>query len=143
MLDCNAYRNVFVHSFIQAISKAPLQIHCYSEALPTQHGYCAGVSRSATGNCELRICHTWRLERDLNPRPSGRKASTLPMRHHIHTKNYYYCKSNCMQSILVKVKVKFMASSRVFSLWNILDAPTIVGHCIYIPSPLILFFHKL
>src|SRR6218665_3860549 len=25
---------------------------------------------------------TWRLERDSNPRPSGRKASTLPMRHH-------------------------------------------------------------
>src|SRR6218665_689171 len=26
---------------------------------------------------------TWRLERDLNPRPSGRKASALPMRHHV------------------------------------------------------------
>ena len=26
---------------------------------------------------------TWRLERDYNSRPSGRKASTLPMRHHV------------------------------------------------------------
>ena len=26
--------------------------------------------------------YTWRLERDPNARPSGRKASTLPMRHH-------------------------------------------------------------
>src|SRR6218665_1792246 len=26
---------------------------------------------------------TWRLERDSNPQPSGRKASTLPMRHHV------------------------------------------------------------
>src|SRR6218665_285044 len=26
---------------------------------------------------------TWRLERDSNPRPSGRKASTLPMSHHV------------------------------------------------------------
>ena len=31
----------FIHSFIQAISIAPLQVHYYSEALPTQHGYCA------------------------------------------------------------------------------------------------------
>jgi len=47
----------FIHSFIQAISIAPLQVHYYSEALLTQHGYCAGVSlRSATGNCELRTC---------------------------------------------------------------------------------------
>ena len=31
---------VVVHSFIQAISIAPPQVHCYSEALPTQLGYC-------------------------------------------------------------------------------------------------------
>ena len=44
-------------SFIQTISTVPLQVHYYSEALPTQHGYCARVSRrSATGNCELRTC---------------------------------------------------------------------------------------
>src|SRR6218665_3073058 len=43
----------FIHSYIQTISIAPLQVHFYSEALPTQHGYCAGVSRrSATGKCE-------------------------------------------------------------------------------------------
>src|SRR6218665_494007 len=30
-----------LHSFIQAISIAPLQVHYYSEAVPTQHGYCA------------------------------------------------------------------------------------------------------
>jgi len=47
--------NINVHSFIQAIYIAPLQVRYYSEALPTVHGYCAGVSRrSATGNCELR-----------------------------------------------------------------------------------------
>ena|SRR6218665_3179585 len=37
-----------VHSFIPAISIAPLQVLYYSEALPTtglQHGYCIGVSR--------------------------------------------------------------------------------------------------
>src|SRR6218665_2939634 len=43
----------FIHSFIQAISIAPLQVHYYSEALPKQQGYCVRVSRpSATGNCE-------------------------------------------------------------------------------------------
>ena len=45
--------------FIQAISIALLQVHYYSEALPTQHGYCVGVSRrSATGNCEWRTVRT-------------------------------------------------------------------------------------
>src|SRR6218665_2470039 len=47
-------------SFIQFISIAPLQVHyyrAYSEALPTQHGCCVGVSRrSATGNCERSTC---------------------------------------------------------------------------------------
>ena len=44
-----------IGSFIQTISIGPLQVHFYSEALPTQHGYCAGVSRrSAKGNYELR-----------------------------------------------------------------------------------------
>ena len=32
-------------SFILAISILPFQVHYYSEALPTQHGYCIGVSR--------------------------------------------------------------------------------------------------
>src|SRR6218665_39703 len=31
--------------FIHAISIAPLQVHYHSEALPTQYGYCAGISR--------------------------------------------------------------------------------------------------
>jgi len=40
-------------AFIQAISIAPLQVLYYSEALPTQHGYCAGIScQNATGNRE-------------------------------------------------------------------------------------------
>ena len=34
--------------FIQAISTAPLQVHYYSEALPTQYGYCVGVSQVTT-----------------------------------------------------------------------------------------------
>ena len=35
----------FIHSFILAISIAPLQVLYYSEALQLQHGYCIGVSR--------------------------------------------------------------------------------------------------
>src|SRR6218665_3029073 len=51
------HRCICVHSFIQTISIVPLQVNYYSEALPTQHGYCAGVShRSTTGNYELRTC---------------------------------------------------------------------------------------
>ena len=41
------YKQTQVYSFIHAISIAPLQVHYYSEALPTQHGYCVGVSREA------------------------------------------------------------------------------------------------
>src|SRR6218665_3225950 len=45
------------YSFIQAISIAPIKVRYYPESLPTQHGYCAEVSRrSGTGRCELR---TW------------------------------------------------------------------------------------
>src|SRR6218665_1097714 len=43
----------FIHLFIQATSIAPLQVDYYSEALPTQHRYCVGVSHlSTTGNCK-------------------------------------------------------------------------------------------
>src|SRR6218665_470478 len=43
--------NCLINRFIQAISIAPLQVRYYSEALPTQRGYCAGVSRrSATAS---------------------------------------------------------------------------------------------
>ena len=46
-----------IHSFIHTISIAPFQVHYYSEALPTQNGYYAGISRrSATGNWEWRTC---------------------------------------------------------------------------------------
>src|SRR6218665_3660935 len=56
--DYYIHKYAYIYSsFIQTISIAPLQAHFYSEALPTQHGYCAGVSRrSATGNSELRNC---------------------------------------------------------------------------------------
>ena len=37
---------ISIHSFIHSISIAPLQVHYYSEAFPTQHGYCVGVLRS-------------------------------------------------------------------------------------------------
>jgi len=47
----------FIHSFIPDISIAPLQVHYYSEALPTtalySYWYCVELTRrSATGNHE-------------------------------------------------------------------------------------------
>src|SRR6218665_2172886 len=63
------------HSFIQTISITPLQVQFYSEALPTQHGYCAGVSRrSATGNCELMTC-----PRSLPGAQSGSRTHDPPV----------------------------------------------------------------
>jgi len=46
----HSFGDAFIHSFIQAISIAPLQVRYYSEALLTQHGYCVS-RRSATSNC--------------------------------------------------------------------------------------------
>ena len=71
-------------SFIQTISIAPFQVHCYSE-VSGQRRYCPGNSRrSATGNWvkDLPKAPTLWLERESNPWPFGRKASTPPMRHH-------------------------------------------------------------
>jgi len=51
------YISLFIHSFTPEISIAPLQVHNYSEALPTQHIYFIRFShRSVTGNCEWRTC---------------------------------------------------------------------------------------
>src|SRR6218665_637458 len=83
----------FIHSFIQAISIALLQVHYYSEALATQHGYCRSVTLKL--HRQLRVkdlpkVPTWRLERDSNPRPFGRKATNLPMSHHAPRIFYKY-----------------------------------------------------
>jgi len=54
---CVIISSLYIHSFIPAISIAPLQVHYYSEPLPTKHKYCVEVSHwSATGNCERRTC---------------------------------------------------------------------------------------
>ena len=75
---------------ILPIPFCPYHFVCYhfvlepSEALPTQHGYCAGFSRRrATGNWvkDLPKISTWRLKRKWNPWLFGRKSSTLPMRY--------------------------------------------------------------
>src|SRR6218665_1492151 len=75
----------FIHSFIQTFSIEPLQVHYYSKA--PQH--CTNTVRSFTPKRQMQLrvkdlskVSTWRLDRDSNPRPSGRKASTPPMRNH-------------------------------------------------------------
>ena len=57
---------------------SPLQVHYYSEALPTQHGYILCRSFAPKRHRQLWVkdlskVTTWRLERDLNPRPAGRQ----------------------------------------------------------------------
>src|SRR6218665_16319 len=71
----NQMKSLFIYLFIPDISIALLQVHYYSEALPTQHGYCAGVSRrSATGNCSIRTC-----PRSLRRGKSGIRTHDLPV----------------------------------------------------------------
>src|SRR6218665_1586910 len=70
------------HSFIHSCI---LYNYYYSDALSTQHGYCVAVSCEApheTASEGLALGPTWRLERESNPRPSGRELLTVPMSHH-------------------------------------------------------------
>jgi len=56
-MDTNLF--ISLHSFIQAISIAPLQVLHYSEALPTQHEYCAGISHQSEQTVENQFF--WRF----------------------------------------------------------------------------------
>ena len=83
-----------IHSLIPVISTAPLQVHYYSEVLPTQHGYCVGIScRSATGNCEWRTCQgPYVADRArFEPATFWTKALDLPLSHYAPlVSNAYY-----------------------------------------------------
>src|SRR6218665_748456 len=84
-----------VGSFIDAIPIAPLQVRYYSEALPTEHEYCAGVShRSATGNCELRTCPRYVATRagfePTTPRSKGLDSTNAPPRPTTSTRFAHY-----------------------------------------------------
>jgi len=52
---------MIIYSFIRAISIAPLEVRYYSEALPTQHGYCGGASRRSARSAEIDIGYLMRL----------------------------------------------------------------------------------
>ena len=91
---CTTY-NFPLYLFILDISIAPLQAHCYSEVLPTTARI---LYRSFTlkRHRQLRVkdlpkVPTWWLEQDSNRRPSGRKVSTLPKRHHAPQADIYIC----------------------------------------------------
>ena len=75
---------IIIHSFIQAISIAPLQDHYYSVMFPTQHGYCVRVThQSATGNCEWRsyprsLCVGYSGIRTRDPSNERRESTNQP-----------------------------------------------------------------
>src|SRR6218665_1253829 len=93
-------RQSFINSIIYSF-------HCYSassspllrkSAPDTAQILCRSFTPKRAGNCELRTCRkvtTWRLERNSNPRPFGRKASTLLMRHHVPQTNIVNIVSLC------------------------------------------------
>jgi len=73
---------IIIHSFIPDISIAPLQVHYYSQALPTTSRYCVGVNTPKRYR-QLRVkdlpkVPTWWLEWDSNLRPSRGKAPNWP-----------------------------------------------------------------
>src|SRR6218665_2357777 len=81
-----AVQSAFIHLFIQAISIAPLPFNYYSEALPTQHGYCVVVSRRSALHRKLRVkdlpkVPTCRLERESTLRTKADESTNEPPRH--------------------------------------------------------------
>src|SRR6218665_3623022 len=87
----------FIHSgYLYSASSSPLLLRSASD---TAHV----LSRSFTPKRhrklrvkELPKVPTWRLERDSNPRPFGRKASNIPMRHHVITHKHEDLKRNAL-----------------------------------------------
>src|SRR6218665_2725702 len=76
-----SYCIVFIHFYSASHSLI------LSEALPTTAIDTVGVYMPKRYRQlqvkDLPKVLTWRLERDSNPRPSGRTASSQPMRHHV------------------------------------------------------------
>ena len=66
----------FIRSFIQAISIAPLQAYYYSEALPTQHGYCVGDISIFDGSPDLSDDRDLRRE-NVKERPRKKWPKTI------------------------------------------------------------------
>ena len=82
---CPWFNHLIIFRPIHFYSASPSM--SLSEALPTTaiDTVAQFTRRSATGNCKWRICSRYLRgdhQADSNPRHSGRKASTLPMRHH-------------------------------------------------------------
>ena len=78
------WSHFLLYSLIPGISVAPLQVH-YRSALDTARILCRSFTPKRHRQLrakDLPKVPTWRLEPDSNPRPVGRKASNLPMRHH-------------------------------------------------------------
>jgi len=82
-----------LNSFIQAISIAPVQVHYYSEALPIQHRYCAGISRrSATATVSEGLAQgpyaTARVGVELMTlRTKGVDSTNAPLTPHMNVKD--------------------------------------------------------
>ena len=75
-----------IHSFIPAISIAPLKPTTTQRRSRLQHGYWSEFHAEAHRQLQVKDLPkvpTWRLVRESNPRPSGWKLSTQPRRHHV------------------------------------------------------------
>ena len=80
-------------SFIPDISVAPLQSTTTQKRSKLQHWYCVGVNMAKRywqlWVKDLPKVRTWRLERDSNLWPSGRKAPNLPLSLHTFVLSLY------------------------------------------------------
>src|SRR6218665_200404 len=91
IIPTHSFIHSFIRSFIQAISIATLQVRYYSARILVPEFHAEAPQTIAIKN--LPKVPTWRLEEDSDPRPSGRKASTLPMHHYVqrHTTSEVSC----------------------------------------------------
>src|SRR6218665_124042 len=87
MIIVNIFIYLFINTILYIISEPRVRKNIFGNfsvrflfsCVRASYDLCA---RAHAHSLEGTLVPTWRLVRDSNPRPSGRKALSLPMRHH-------------------------------------------------------------
>ena len=107
-----------------SISIALLTAWAFQKCARSQHWYCVRVNTPKRYRQlqvkDLPKVLTWWLERDSNPRPSSRKASTLPMWHHVlHAMRWCYSRECSGKKNLFLWQLPCHKADRIFDLLGI------------------------
>src|SRR6218665_3041810 len=104
MIIVNIFIYLFINTILYIISEPRVRKNIFGNfsvrflfsCVRASYDLCA---RAHAHSLEGTLVPTWRLVRDSNPRPSGRKALSLSMRHHAQTVLYCNCTSSLMATL--------------------------------------------